>query len=118
MSQPPPAAGSHVASPGSRQAVRPKHVPQRMCSACRRVGPKAGFVRVVLTPKGTIEIDLTGKKPGRGAYLCRQKSCLEKGLSEKVLGHAFRTRPPVESLERLKEYMKDITTNDLVEGEN
>ena len=49
--------------------MKPKHVPERMCVACRRRRPKRELLRVVLTPEGPV-IDPSGKKPGRGAYVC------------------------------------------------
>ncbi len=101
---------------GNKVAGRPRHVPQRICSACRRAGPKESFIRVVLTPEGTIEIDKTGKKAGRGAYLCRQKSCWEKGLTERVLGHALRVKPASDSFAGLREHMKDFNDNSPAKG--
>lgn len=49
--------------------MKPKHVPERMCVACRKRRPKRELLRVVLTPEGPV-IDPSGKKPGRGAYVC------------------------------------------------
>lgn len=100
-----------------KSTVRPKHVPQRTCSACRKTGPKNQFIRLVLTPAGTVEVDPTGKKAGRGAYLCLQKACWEKGLSERILGHSLRTPIPPESLKSLREYMNNLNDNrDAEEG--
>ena len=50
--------------------MRRKRIPQRTCVGCRDVGDKRQLVRLVRTPGGTVEIDDTGKRPGRGAYLC------------------------------------------------
>jgi predicted RNA-binding protein YlxR (DUF448 family) len=49
------------------------------------------MVRVVRTPEGTIEVDPTGKRPGRGAYLCQRKSCWERALKRRSLDHALKT---------------------------
>ncbi|WP_018466954.1 YlxR family protein [Calidithermus timidus] len=49
--------------------MKPKHIPERMCVACRRRRPKRELLRIVLTAEGPV-IDPTGKKPGRGAYVC------------------------------------------------
>ena len=72
------------------QLVRPRHVPLRTCIACGTKGAKSQFLRVVRTPQGTLELDTVGKKPGRGAYLCRQPSCWEDGIKRKRLEHALK----------------------------
>jgi uncharacterized protein len=63
--------------------------PQRTCIACRSTSGKRELVRIVRTPQGQVEIDLTGKKAGRGAYLCPQAECwaqaLKKGRLESAL---------------------------------
>lgn len=59
-----------------------KHVPQRTCVACRQVKSKRDLIRVVRAPDGKIFADETGKANGRGAYLCRDRSCWEKGIGE------------------------------------
>ncbi len=105
------AAALGNSSTTARSPARPKHVPQRTCSACRKTGPKNQFMRLVLTPAGAVEVDTTGKKAGRGAYLCSQKSCWEKGLSERILGHSLRTPIPPESLRSLREYMNSLNDN-------
>ena len=56
-----------------------KHKPQRTCIACRKVKDKRDLIRVVRTPEGRIIIDPSGKANGRGAYLCRDARCCEKG---------------------------------------
>lgn len=50
----------------------------RTCCGCRESFPKKELIRVVRTPEGTVEIDLTGRKNGRGAYLCRNTDCLRR----------------------------------------
>ena len=55
-------------------------IPVRKCTGCGEMMPKKEMVRVILTPEGSIELDLTGKKNGRGAYICRSRECLEKAL--------------------------------------
>lgn len=57
----------------------------RICVACRERNPKKELVRVVRTPGGEIAVDLTGKKAGRGAYICLRRECLRKALKEKRL---------------------------------
>jgi len=62
--------------------MRRKHVPQRTCVACRQVKPKRELIRVVRAPDGKITVDETGKAHGRGAYLCRDRACWEKGVGK------------------------------------
>jgi predicted RNA-binding protein YlxR (DUF448 family) len=67
-----------------------KRAPQRTCVACRRVGDKRGLVRLVRTGAGVVEVDPSGKKAGRGAYLCRAPGCWEAGIMRGKLEHALR----------------------------
>jgi predicted RNA-binding protein YlxR (DUF448 family) len=75
---------------------RPRHVPQRTCVACRQGRDKRDLVRVVRTVAGNVEIDPTGKKSGRGAYLCRDPRCWHTGLRRGALTRALK----IESLPR------------------
>jgi uncharacterized protein len=83
---------------------RPKHVPQRTCVACRTTGAKRGLVRVVRTASGNVEVDETGKKSGRGAYLCRTKECWNRALKGKVLEYALKTAITSEDKAALQAY--------------
>src|SRR6266481_679322 len=74
---------------GSKQPRRPKHVPLRTCVFCRETKPKRELLRVVRTPDGHVMIDATGKKSGRGAYLCARLSCWENALKKKRLEQEF-----------------------------
>ncbi len=78
-----------------------KKQPVRMCTACREGKPKKELVRVVKSPEGEISVDLTGKKSGRGAYICPKKECLEKAQKQKSLERAFECSIPPEVYERL-----------------
>lgn len=82
--------------------MRQKHRPQRTCIACRETKDKRDLIRVVRTPTGTLIIDPTGKANGRGAYLCRQASCWEKGLQKQRLAQALKVNLPVEELSELE----------------
>ena len=84
------ARASAPAKPQGRKGSRPKHVPQRTCVACRQTGAKRGLIRLVRTPAGTVEVDPTGKRAGRGAYLCARERCWERGINERVLGRALK----------------------------
>src|SRR5260221_2977892 len=72
------------------QVKRPRHVPLRTCISCRQNKPKRELLRVVRTPDGHIQVDATGKKSGRGAYLCARLSCCEDAIKKKRLRHEFR----------------------------
>src|SRR5260370_39910344 len=67
------------------QVKRPRHVPLRTCISCRQNKPKRELLRVVRTPDGHIQVDATGKKSGRGAYLCARLSCWEDAIKKKRL---------------------------------
>ena len=66
-----------------------KKIPQRMCVGCQEMRPKKELIRVVRTPEEDILIDPTGKKAGRGAYVCPQVECLQRACKEKRLEKAL-----------------------------
>ncbi|HEX9975628.1 MAG TPA: YlxR family protein [Dehalococcoidales bacterium] len=78
-----------------------KRTPQRTCVACRQVKLKRDLVRLVSVPGETVEIDATGKKTGRGAYLCPALECWETGLKSGRLEYALRTSLTRENREQL-----------------
>ncbi len=63
---------------------------QRMCLACREMFDKKQLLRIVKNKDGEIFIDKTGKANGRGAYICTQKSCIDKVKKQKLLNKAFK----------------------------
>jgi predicted RNA-binding protein YlxR (DUF448 family) len=73
--------------------MKQKKIPQRMCVGCQEMKPKKELLRVVRTPEGEILLDSTGKKAGRGAYVCPREECLAKAVKakrlEKALEHAI-----------------------------
>jgi predicted RNA-binding protein YlxR (DUF448 family) len=82
--------------------LRPKHKPQRTCIACRETKDKRDLIRVVRTPTGSLLVDPTGKLNGRGAYLCRQANCWEKGLQKQRLAQALKTTLSAEEVAELQ----------------
>ena len=76
--------------------------PVRMCIACRQGKPKEELVRIVKKPDGHYCVDETGKKPGRGAYVCAAEACIEK--AKKIFGKVMRV--PMD--ERIYEELKRI----------
>lgn len=99
------------------KGARPKHVPQRTCIACRSHDAKRGLVRLVRTPEGTVEVDETGKKNGRGAYLCRTRECWEAGLGRRALDNALKMQLEAENRARLKSYGETLPERSAVEVE-
>ncbi len=69
---------------------QPRHVPVRTCVMCGTKSAKRDLVRVVLTPEGECIVDETGKRPGRGAYLCHRPDCWERAASTNRLARALR----------------------------
>lgn len=70
--------------------MRRKHVPQRTCIGCRQAKAKRDLIRLVHTPEGRLVIDMTGKLNGRGAYLCRQRSCWEQAVKGNQVSQALK----------------------------
>lgn len=79
----------------------PKKIPMRQCLGCREMKPKKELVRVVRSPEGEVSVDLKGKKPGRGAYVCRDPECLNKALRSNALGRSLEVTIPPEVRQRL-----------------
>ena len=84
----------------------PKHIPVRQCLGCREMKPKAELVRVVRSPEGAVSVDLRGKAPGRGAYVCRSADCLKKALRSRAVGRALGVEIPPEIYDALTEQME------------
>ena len=80
----------------------PKKIPQRTCMGCQT---KKDLVRIVRSPAGEISVDLTGKKPGRGAYICHDLECLNKVVKSKRLERSLETAISQEIYEKLKEQL-------------
>ncbi len=69
--------------------MKERKVPQRKCVGCEQMRDKKDLIRVVRTPEGNIILDLTGKKPGRGAYVCPSAECIGKAVKGKKLERAL-----------------------------
>lgn len=69
--------------------MKTKKVPMRMCTGCGEMFNKRELVRVVKSPEGEVSLDLTGKKSGRGAYVCKNIECLKKARKKKAFERAF-----------------------------
>lgn len=88
--------------------MKPKKIPLRMCLGCNEMKPKAELLRVVKSPEGEISLDSTGKKNGRGAYLCHSATCLEKAVKSKRLERTFQMAVPNEVYESLKKELDSL----------
>lgn len=82
--------------------------PLRSCIACNEKKSKKELLRIVRGEDGVYTLDLSGRKNGRGAYLCPRLSCLEKAEKRKAFFRAFKENIPEESLEKLREEIKKI----------
>ncbi|MBQ5765673.1 MAG: YlxR family protein [Clostridia bacterium] len=82
-----------------------KKIPLRMCLGCNEMKPKNELIRVVKDPEGNISLDFTGKKNGRGAYICRSKACLEKAIKSKRIERSFSVAIPNEIYNSLEKEM-------------
>ena len=92
----------------SQLLVSGKRVPQRTCVACRKVKAKRELIRLVRVPADGVEVDIEGKRAGRGAYLCRSQACWEVGLRGNQLERALRATLTQSNREQLIRYGKDL----------
>src|SRR2546423_1515070 len=97
-----------MANTVSKQTKKPKHVPLRTCISCRETKPKRELLRVVRTPDGHVVIDATGKKSGRGAYICARLSCWETAVKKKRLEQEFEISLSEEDRAGLDSYMATL----------
>ena len=79
-----------------------KKTPLRKCTGCGEMKPKKELVRVVKSPEGEVSLDLTGRKPGRGAYVCPRVDCLRLARKARRLEKAFSCPIPAEVYDRME----------------
>ncbi|MBQ6675336.1 MAG: YlxR family protein [Ruminococcus sp.] len=72
--------------------MKVKKIPMRMCLGCNEMKPKKELIRVVKNAEGEISLDLTGKKNGRGAYICQSIDCLRAARKARRLEKSFQCR--------------------------
>ncbi|MCJ7855815.1 YlxR family protein [Lachnospiraceae bacterium NSJ-143] len=87
--------------------MKQKTIPLRKCTGCQEMKDKRTLVRIVKSENGEFSIDFTGKKPGRGAYICPDLECLEKARKSKGLERSFKTSVPKEVYDKLREELTD-----------
>jgi predicted RNA-binding protein YlxR (DUF448 family) len=83
-----------------------KKIPMRKCLGCGEMKPKKELIRAVKSPEGEISLDLTGKKSGRGAYICPDKSCFQKARKAKRLERALEAQIPENVYDLMAEELK------------
>ena len=85
----------------------PKKTPMRRCVGCMEMKEKTSLVRVVKNKEGEISLDLTGKMPGRGAYLCKNEECLKKARKARRLERECSMAVPAELYDRMEADLKN-----------
>lgn len=89
--------------------MKTKKSPERLCLGCRESHPKRELLRIVRSPEGEYAVDLTGKKPGRGAYICPKLSCLEAVRKNHGLERSFRGQVAPEVYQSLAQALADLS---------
>lgn len=87
-----------------------RKIPMRQCIGCREMKNKKEMLRVIKTPEEEIVLDATGKKNGRGAYVCFSQDCLDKAVKNKGLERSLKMHIPENVYEQLREELKAIET--------
>ena len=83
--------------------MKVRKVPERKCLGCGEMKDKKALIRVVRSPEGIISVDKTGKKPGRGAYVCPCSECVTKAISTRALERAFSMKISEEVCQKILE---------------
>ncbi|NLK20803.1 MAG: YlxR family protein [Epulopiscium sp.] len=87
--------------------MKKRKIPLRKCTGCQEMKNKKELIRIVRNKEGEISLDYTGKKPGRGAYICPNEECLLKAQKIKGLERSFKINVPNEIYETLKSELKN-----------
>ena len=88
--------------------MKPKKIPMRMCVGCREMKPKRELIRVVRAPDGTVSMDPAGKKPGRGAYVCRCEACLKRAIKQRQLERQLEVQLTEEVAQALQHELENL----------
>ncbi len=88
-----------------------KKIPMRMCLGCGEMKPKRELIRAVKTPDGDVLLDLTGKKSGRGAYICRSLECFKKAKKARRFEKAFSMQIDDAVYARMEDELKESGEN-------
>ncbi len=87
--------------------MKVKKIPLRMCLGCQQMKPKRELIRVVKSSEGEISLDTTGKRNGRGAYVCPQLDCFDKAVKAKRFERAFEHAIPPEVYAALRSRLEE-----------
>lgn len=87
--------------------MKTKRIPERICIGCQQVKPKNELIRIVKSPEGDISIDKTGKKSGRGAYICQKEECLKLAEKSRRIEKSFSCRIDAAVYEELENELKN-----------
>ena len=87
--------------------MKQKKIPMRRCSGCNEQKAKNELIRIVRSPEGEISLDLTGKKSGRGAYICNSIDCLRKVRKSRRIDRTFEITIPDEVYDSLEAQIKE-----------
>ncbi len=90
---------------GTNNNMRVRKVPLRQCTGCGERKEKKDLIRIIKTPEDTIEVDFTGKKNGRGAYICNSTECLKLAKKRKSLERSLKTSIPDEVYQQIEKEM-------------
>ena len=93
--------------------MKPKKTPMRMCVGCREMKEKRELIRIVRTPEGVVAVDDTGKRSGRGAYVCRNAECLTRAIRQKQLERQLEITLTNEVSEALTEEIKRLSSREM-----
>ena len=96
--------------------MKPRKVPMRMCVGCREMKEKKELTRVVRSPEGEVFLDPTGKKSGRGAYVCRNLDCLKRAIKQRQLERQLDAALSPEAAEALRAEMEALAGEGPVHG--
>lgn len=88
--------------------MKEKKIPMRMCLGCREMKPKRELLRVVRSPEGDVSLDATGRKPGRGAYVCKSTDCLQRAIKQRQIERAFACTLSDETKEALRAALESM----------
>jgi len=86
--------------------VKQRKIPLRKCTGCQEMKEKKELIRVVRNDEGEFSLDFTGKKPGRGAYVCPAVECLEKAQKSRGLERSFKSAVPQDVYLSLKDELE------------
>jgi predicted RNA-binding protein YlxR (DUF448 family) len=92
----------------AKTAARPRHIPRRTCVGCGTVAAKRDLVRVVRTVEGAVERDSSGKKAGRGAYLCLNPTCWDQAVKRGRLERSLKAKLSPSDIDSLRAFAQTL----------